>query len=393
MAFFCMIYGYNAINIILNYMFTLVIGQNSLDTMLQIGMLLLVTFYMFSYGIKRKRFANFAMMFVGIVALFKISSILFSNTAIYVNENLSSVCFCMLTIAPIFFIEETEWILDGFKIVGWLELIMSVLLALVVNGVLVIENAEVGYMVYGYKVLPAAIILLFFYFKEGNKKYGVGAILASLLILMFGSRGALVGVIVSTAVFMLVYDKERSTRKWAILIAGSVAVLLLKNEFFLVWLSHSLSDIFHFESRTLLKMIDGTADNDSGRSILIGMAKELLDGRWFIGYGLFGDRANLYLTEHKQMFASWFGEGFYVHNNFYEILLNFGVIPGIALIVALFISILKAIRHNEDNTKGIILICSCIAITSTIFSGSYLLNAYTYAMLASLIVYRREIDR
>lgn len=389
-AFFCMIYGFNAINLILNYVLTMFIGQNSIDTMFQIGMMLLITVYMFKYGVSRIDFIRGA-SFIGLVLLlFIASSKIFPNTAIYVNSNLQKVAFCLLMSIPIFFIHELDWIMTGLKIVGWLELIMSVLLGFVANGMLSIENAEVGYMVYGYKVLPSAIILAYFYFREGNRVYGIGAMIASLFILMFGSRGAIVGVIISVIVFMLVVDKGKSKKKWGIFAAVAGVAILIKNTSFLVWFFKTMGNVFHFESRTLLKLLDGTADNDSGRSLLIGMARELLQGRWFWGYGLFGDRANLHLTAYKAVYADWFGEGFYVHNNFYEVLLDFGIIPGILLIVFLLYSILRAIINNDDNTKGVILICSCIAICSTIFSGSYLVNAYTYAMVSTLYVYKRR---
>ena len=386
-----MIYGYNAINIILNYLFTMVIGQNSIDTMLQIGIMLIVTLWMFKYGVNKVDFFKVAKFSGFILLSFLLSAQMFPRTAMYVYDNIKTIAFYLLMCAPIIFIHELSWIVDGFKIVGWLELVMSVLLGFVANGMLSIENAEVGYMVYGYKALPAAIILSYFYFKEGKKAYGIGAIFAALLILMFGSRGAILGVFISAIVFMFFVDSRKSKKKWILLVIGCCTVLLIKNTSFLAWLFHTLENILHFESRTLLKILEGTADSDSGRSLLIGMAKELLKGRWLYGYGLFGDRANLYLTSYKAIYANWFGEGFYVHNNLYEILLDFGIIPGILLIIILFNQIIRAIRKNDEDTKGIILICSCIAICSTIFSGSYLLNSYTYAMITTLVVYRRRM--
>ena len=117
-------------------------------------------------------------------------------------------------------------------------------------------------------------------------------------------------------------------------------------------------------SRTLSWMIGMDTDLDSsGRDVLYTLAiNKIIENP--LGYGLFGDNILL---------------GYYVHNLFLELLLNFGIIFGGLIVIFIIYGFIKSVINTKTvRIANIIVVYSIMQLQ---FSNSYLyLGAFWFAL-------------
>ena len=180
--------------------------------------------------------------------------------------------------------------------------------------------------------------------------------MGSIIILIAGCRGALVGLIGSLILYVFFVGKipvKNKSRAILILIILALVVLAFYNQI-LSFIAQTL-DSLGIGSRTIGMLLDASITSDSGRGKYQATVWENLN-IW--GHGLWGDRELLY--------------GHYVHNLFLEILCDFGLLLGPIILVGL-ISLLHRGFKRADETKSVLL-CALFStgIIKLIFSGSFL---------------------
>lgn len=220
----------------------------------------------------------------------------------------------------------------------------------------------------GYALLFPTLFLL----SHKRLLFSLIAIALSIVILLLGSRGPLVPIIlfIFCQRLLLGTNKERI----GVLLFVAIFTIIL----FPVLLDFlSLQGV---ESRTLNLILSGEAiSHDSGRSVLYNAVKEKILENPIWGYGVFADRI--------------FCNGIYCHNIFLELFTDFGCLFPMLLLTFLLSCILYMLRHMDKNEIIFCLLFSLCAIVPLLVTGSYLTDfrfflfiGYLYSMFHKYIL-------
>lgn len=280
-------------------------------------------------------------------------------------------CFPMIFVGRIF----PELLYDDKKIrfLGLLSLLclISTILVILQSGANIQADWS-GSMYYPYIMLPHLLCLFFIAVNYSNIIYLIVFILGFVFMAMLGNRGSLVCTIVFVIVCLFKYFVKLSFPKKviSIIIFGAIILFFVEGRLY----NALLLNIYNFAnqhglSTRLFYFINGDIDApfDSGRSIL----REKVIAAIFknpLGYGLSSD---VYFA------------GAYVHNIFLELLVEFGVIFGSILIVALVLLIVKVLvnRNIEWKIKNVFWLFICASLIKLLISGTYLTDPYVYFMI------------
>lgn len=216
---------------------------------------------------------------------------------------------------------------------------------------------------FGYDVL-LLFVLFTIYGKERNKWYYTLSAVSLACILLAGSRGPLVGVALTIIVLLWDKIKSRPSAERAIIILGLgviSAVVIINMSSIMLEIGLFLQRM-GFSSRTVSLLASGNYSDDSGRSVLWGIARELIQTGGPFGNGLYGDR--YVIAARTQM---WIG---YTHNVVLEILVDFGYLLGSIIICTLVYRIFKIIRAPQSDWRTLYLIF-LIASSQLLLSGSF----------------------
>ena len=216
-----------------------------------------------------------------------------------------------------------------------------------------IDYSNYGYEIHlsynlslGYSVL--LFVLAFLYCALENKKVydWIGAATGMALILLAGSRGPILDIII----FLILYFAVRlgKSRKKVFTMVGVAAVGVL---FYFVYpyLLAGASIVlnrFNISSRFLEKLLNGTISDDAGRLIIWKAAVNMIkENPW--GYGAMGSRHVI----SKYVYVG------HPHNIFLELLIDFGVIFGTVIIIWLLYWAIKLLAtKGNDEWKGVFLV-------------------------------------
>lgn len=324
---------------------TLLIGDNSFDTMLVLGVTTLIL--IFAIGQKGRRLRYVFPLFVLLCVIFLLTRFLYPSNYSYMSADLSSILIAFLGYVIIRMVYDRKTVMEALYHTGYLSFIYAVLIVLVKIGVFNIPSANVSYMQFGYFVLPGAIILHNKYNSEGKKIDIVLSVASALIILVFGSRGALVSFFLYLILYYIFIEKS-SAKKMIIICTGAILVLLVfSNSYVQSFLINITSRVFHYDSRSLILLIEGSSLNDSGRSVMSESAISLIKEHWLLGMGPYADRANIYFNTGDIVST---GYGHYTHNIFLEMCLSFGI-PITLVVCGLFMKSVVFILNNADDVE------------------------------------------
>lgn len=187
------------------------------------------------------------------------------------------------------------------------------------------EMIKMQYSVtFGYEVLPFALLFLYCALTDRKMIHIAVSIIMTIMILIGGSRGPVLFI----GVFLLLYlcMVISHSKKKAAIIGTSAVVLLLLALFYknLLEILISIMDSFGFSSRFFTTLLDGTVTDDNNRAEIWAAAIQMIKENP-LGYGAMGSRFRIA----KYIFAG------YPHNIILEILIDYGVIPGVIILCAL----------------------------------------------------------
>lgn len=218
-----------------------------------------------------------------------------------------------------------------------------------------IKDAQPGYMSYSYDLLPAVIILMFGYFTKKKLGYLLGGLTGCFVMFFCGARGPVLCLCIAILLYVLLMTEKKSTKLLAFFFT-SVTLLLLTVFWEPVFSALSnLAESIGINSRILEKISDGTFADDSGRSEVRAL---LLPKLKLFGYGLFGDRV---ITE-----------GRYAHNIFIELVVQFGLLIGTALIILLLLMLVNGFLAKDREKRLLFIVFFSIGFVKLMMSSSYL---------------------
>ncbi len=219
-------------------------------------------------------------------------------------------------------------------------------------------------LAFGYDMLFLFVMFTILGAFEKKKWYYLLSVISLGCIVLAGSRGPLLGVGLTLA--MVLFDRIR-TRPMAtrLLLTCSFVLVLGLVIFNISSIMQTMGIILQkmgVSSRTVEILASGEFGDDSGRSVLWGIAVDLIRTGGPFGNGVYGDR---YVIAEKT--TMWIG---YCHNVALEVLVDFGYLLGGAVLLIFVWRIIKNICAAGSEWRTVYLIFLLTA-SQLILSGSF----------------------
>lgn len=220
-------------------------------------------------------------------------------------------------------------------------------------------------------ILPAIVLVHDINAGQGTLLYRAlkGVLLAGLLlsILLYGSRGALLAIIVFAVYWLLFRNAEGRTAKEYLARAGVIAAMLLFAAFYRQILQFfiSISARRGVTSRTLA-LLENDIMHDSGR--LDNWAKLL-------------HRISDAPFAFRGIDAEYLVLGQYSHNIFLTLCYNLGIVLGLILSVCLIVEIIRTLREARHGDHKMRLIMLFVWFPLLLWSGSLWTSMYFWVWL------------
>lgn len=220
----------------------------------------------------------------------------------------------------------------------------------------------------GYALEFQVLIVLDHFFHEKKWYDAVITAVDMLAIVIGGSRGPILCVILYL-IIRLAFSKELSMQKKFIItfFSGTTVIMLFLNFNRLLSLLVDVLGSAGHSSRTLRMLMMGSITKDSGRGNIIAYYLERIWERPLAGWGLGG---------------GWTFEEMYPHNIVVELFLSFGIPLGIFLCIILFFVFCKGFvrrKGAEQRIAHILLADMC----SLMLSGSFIMSATFFMGIAA----------
>lgn len=230
-------------------------------------------------------------------------------------------------------------------------------------------RSYLNYMAFSYALLPFICVLYRTFRIEGRIEYLILFIAGISVILMHGSRAAILFAILYALLYELTNTSRKQKKKLCTLILS--ALVLCVTYLNLGNIAGLLLRISTFENSYFLRrVVRGELIVSSGRSLIYEACRNRLSTMGFSISGFFGDRA--YVLEHA-----------YPHNFIYEVLMSYGWVLGIITLIAFFALMIKGLKNKV--VRSIVVFFAVTIFARYIISGSYLIEGKFWVGLFALI--------
>lgn len=227
-----------------------------------------------------------------------------------------------------------------------------------------------------YNILLHVIYLTWYAFSNKKILSIILAVFAALFLLSMGNRGSILCYIIF--IFLnLSFNKNSTYKTWR-----KMFLVLLGTCFILFYdkLASYFSEIFFnlgMSNRVFDLMLSNefllSAGRDDIRTTLLGAVGQ----GPFWGYGIFGDR---YLLQ-----------GGYAHNFYLELIVDFGYLPGLLILIALFVLCFRAFYKAQTSDELSLFFIFISVFMGLFFSGSFLTDYSLYMLVGySMNIIRRN---
>lgn len=236
---------------------------------------------------------------------------------------------------------------------------------------------------FGYDVLLLFVLFTVLGKREGKRYYVLSAI-SLLCILVAGSRGPLVGVGLVVLLQLWEYIRAKRPLQRIIWISGFLVAfgLILFNLSSLLMSAGQFLQELGISSRTVEMLANGSYyTEDSGRSVIWGVAGDLIRTGGPFGHGIYGDRYVI-----AQQTTLWIG---YCHNIVLEILVDFGYLLGGIILAVMLCRMIRILRAPDSEWRSLYLIF-LLSASQLIFSGSFWYIATFWGAIAADICWREK---
>lgn len=246
------------------------------------------------------------------------------------------------------------------------------------------EIVRWGYSLsFGYNIMLATTVFMYLAFKQKKYQYWILAILGTVLIVVAGSRGPILCLVIFAMLFVLNSVKELSKTKRTLLLIAMITVIAF---FMLADIPGLLQGIQRFlanngiNSRTLDKFLSGNIAEVNSRDIIWSRAIDMIKDGGLLGYGVYGDRPVISRIHYSG----------YSHNLFLELLISFGPIVGGLISLALVWGSIKMILFcKKEEWKELFMIF--FAATCMLFlSMSLWYVSYIWGAIAIVVNYKKQ---
>lgn len=243
----------------------------------------------------------------------------------------------------------------------------------------VVTSSESYNQEFGYILLVPMSLFFCRWIREKKLRDIALVILSLLLMLSSGSRGPLFCAIVSVALSFFLLQEVRTAKDVFAIVFLVISLLCLFIWYRPIVLAVSnLMEQFGVSTRVFNKLLEGDISNDNSRVDLRNFAISYIKNHWFFGTGFANDRILIYKNV-------WFSKtqnvyGSYCHNFFLELMMQFGLIPGLVLSIVFCKKIMCGFNKKVMSIKAIQI--SIVFFTSffliLLLSRSYITTKWFY---------------
>lgn len=256
----------------------------------------------------------------------------------------------------------------NFHIASRIGIIFAVLSDII--ALFILQEKYYDDMNFGYGVGLVTCDALFEYL-QGRKKTDLFFSLVGIIsILMSGTRGPVLCVMILFVLWTFIYQKEFKYRVEAIV--GCIVLVLLNylGIFYrlLEKLSLFLQSVGIQDNRIMDMLFSGEIWDSSGRDDIFSIIWEAIMQRPLLGYGIGADR--LLLQKNS-----------YVHNIILELFCNFGIIFGSIIFIYLMRLFIKSIFEKNSDFSGVCLVIFSVAVIRLMISSSYIISPIFFLLI------------
>lgn len=345
------------------------------------AVILILVIFAFNKIVKKIKLLD-VLFLLGLSVIVLCSLSFYPKNAEYIEPELLSILFSVLPMYLFGVCYDHELVKK--------DLFIGSLAGLFLQGFLLVISLDAGEVGYGYDMhaayiaLPNAMYVLYWAFEKKKIVYWIPPILALALLVVYGTRGAVLALILyfGFLLFVSASSKKKALRIFLLLLIAVLAVAFVTSSLFFD-LMEKASDFFNelgFGGRIFDKFLEEELADDSGRSYTSMKIATAIDENWLFGLGFMGDRVVL--------------DGSYAHNLFLEFICSFGVFVGTIIIIFLLSLTISALRKTylKPEFRFVALIITFV-FTKLMFSLSYAIEPYFYFMLGVCISMTRKYNR
>ncbi len=245
-------------------------------------------------------------------------------------------------------------------------------------------TVEIQYnLLFGYRVAVCAVVFLLLYLLNKKLLDLVSFIVSFAIIIMAGSRGALV-CIGATIILGLMY-KWRTTKKTVRYLIPLLFFVVISTVLHMGFSERNTvlfnsARSLNIESRNVQMLVEGKMTEENGRDKIWAVAGDIILNEGPLGKGFFGDR---------YIIGKYWSYG-YPHNIFLEILIQFGVPLGCFIIGLLAWNVIYMGVNCKDVSWEFLLIVLLSCCTKLLLSDSFWYYWPFWALIGVLCIWKRQ---
>ena len=225
-----------------------------------------------------------------------------------------------------------------------------------------------GNMDLAYHLLPHCCLIAYYAKKKTNILNVAFTIFGAFYLMLLGTRGAALMMLLCVAWTLVLDQNSKKIFARIIVLCGAVAAFIMSPlyESFILWMYKTAQNL-GLSVRIFDKLLSVGQMDSSGRDVLAETLIASVKEHSFWGTGLCSDRMMV---------------GVYAHNIALELWVEFGVIIGTIVLVALIVTFLRGYLCSTSSAeKGLIIVLICSSFLKLFLSGSFMDDRWFFALI------------
>jgi O-antigen ligase len=304
------------------------------------------------------------LFYLAIAVIFLLHWILYRENAIYIEDYVTTF---LLQIVTLYFLglnlgnsDDRDLIIHQLYVASSITLIATIGYQFLFAAPMeTATSVYVGNMDLAYKLLPHCCLIAYYAIKRTSIYNLILTVVGGFYLLMLGTRGAALIFLILITILIIMGKKSKWSIARSVLIFGGLAAFISSSWYdsAILWFYQKAQQL-GLSVRIFDKLLAGEVTNSSGRDLIHEQLLTAIAENPFFGMGLCADRL---VT------------GTYAHNLVIELYVEFGVIFGTVLFIAIIILLIKGVLCSpSEEATGLVLALSFACVLKLFFSGSYL---------------------
>lgn len=319
---------------------------------------------------------------LSIIAVFMLERLFYLDGQEYLDKYLMTF---VVKVLPLYFVgvglgeaEDKEKIIYRMYVISMITLFASIIYRFAFGASMSDAVSKyVGDMDHAYKLLPHCCLIAYYAVKRTNILNIVCVAVGGLYLLMLGTRGAALIYLVLIALLLIMGRTSKGVVARIVVIVGAIGGLIVSRWFdtAILWM-YQKAQQFGLSVRIFDKLMEDEFAVSGGRDTIRESLLFSIKENPLFGNGLCSDRVLA---------------GNYAHNIALELWVEFGVIIGTAILIALIIVLFRGYKAaKEEGEKGLILVLIFSSFFKLFLSGSYLDDNFLFLALGLCVCSIRQ---